>query len=134
LRDLFPRAAADIASCRPDALVGDMNSSDIPEVPRSRVSYADGYGNLKTTIKRGDLDLPSGSIAWVSIEDVEREAYVSDGSFEVEEGKLALALGSSGWTDAAGEETVWMVLFLRGGSAWEEFGRPSVGSEVRIEA
>jgi hypothetical protein len=45
-----------------------------------------------------------------------------------------LAPGSSGWTDAAGEETVWMELFLRGGSAWEEFGRPLVGSEVRIEA
>ncbi len=36
--------------------------------------------------------------------------------------------------DATGEETVWMELFLRGGSAWEEFGRPPVGSEVRIEA
>jgi hypothetical protein len=29
---------------------------------------------------------------------------------------------------------VWMELFLRGASAWEEFGCPSVGSEVRIEA
>ena len=36
--------------------------------------------------------------------------------------------------DAAGEETVWMELFLRGGSAWEELGRPLVRSEVRIEA
>jgi hypothetical protein len=27
-----------------------------------------------------------------------------------------------------------MELFLRGGSAWEEFGRPLVRSEVRIEA
>jgi S-adenosylmethionine hydrolase len=103
-------------------------------VPRSRVAYADGYGNLKTTIKRGELDLPSGSAARVRIGEVEREAYVSDGSFEVEEGKLALAPGSSGWTDAAGKETVWMELFLRGGSAWEEFGRPSIGSEVWIEA
>jgi S-adenosylmethionine hydrolase len=111
-----------------------MDLSDIPDVPHSRVAYADGYGNLKTTIKSEDLNLPSGSVARVGIGDVEREAYVSDGSFEVEEGKLALAPGSSGWTYAAGEETVWMELFLRGGSAWEEFGRPLVGSEVRIEA
>jgi S-adenosylmethionine hydrolase len=110
-----------------------MSASDIPEVPRSRVAYADGYGNLKTTTKRGDLNLPSGSIARVGIGDVEREAHVSDGSFEVEEGKLAFAPGSSGWTDAAGQNTVWMELFLRGGSAWEEFGRPPVGSEVRVE-
>src|SRR5829696_1622833 len=59
-RDLFPRAAAAIASGRPDALADAMGTSDIPDVPRSRVAYADGYGNLKTTIKRGDLDLPSG--------------------------------------------------------------------------
>lgn len=133
-RDLFPRAAAAIASGRPDALAGVMNPSDIPDVPQSRVAYTDGYGNLKTTIEKGGLDLRSGSIARVGIRDVEREAYVSDGSFEVEEGKLALAPGSSGWTEAAGEETVWTELFLRGGSAWKEFGRPPVGSEVRVEA
>ena len=133
-RDLFPRAAAAIASGRPDALADAMSDSDIPDVPRSRVAYADGYGNLKTTIKRGDPDLPSGSVARVGIGNVEREAHVSDGSFEVEEGKLALAPGSSGWTDDAGKDTVWMELFLRGASAWEEFGRPPVGSDVRIEA
>ncbi len=136
-RDLFPRAAAAIASGRPDALAGSMDPSDVPDVPRSRVAYADGYGNLKTTIKSGEdggLDLPSGSVARVEIGDVEREAYVSDGSFEVEEGKLAFAPGSSGWMDTSGGETLWMELFLRGGSTWEEFGRPPVGSEVRIKA
>lgn len=133
-RDLFPRAAAAIASGRPDALAGAMNPSDIPDVPPYRVAYADGYGNLKTTIESGGLDLPSGSVARVGIGEVEREAHVSDGSFEVEEGKLAFAPGSSGWTDDAGEATTWMELFLRGGSAWEEFGRPPFGSEVRIEA
>src|SRR5918998_4795013 len=133
-RDLFPRAAAAIASGRPGALADAMSASDIPDVPRSRVAYADGHGNLKTTIKRGDPDLSSGSIVQVGIGDVEREAHVSDGSFEVEEGKLALAPGSSGWTAAAGESTVWMELFLRGASTWEEFGRPPVGSDVRIEA
>src|ERR687894_328979 len=132
-RDLFPHAAAAIASGRPGALADAMSTSDIPDVPRSRVAYADGYGNLKTTIKRGELDLSSGSIVQVGIGDVEREAHVSDGSFEVEEGKLALAPGSSGWTDDAGKDTVWMELFLRGASAWEEFGRPPVGSGVRVE-
>jgi hypothetical protein len=38
-------------------------------------------------------------------------------------GTLSLVPGSSGWTDVAGEEKVWMELFLRG-SSWEEFGRP----------
>lgn len=133
-RDLFPRAAAAIASGRPDALAGVMDPSDVPDVPRSQVAYADGYGNLKTTIESGGLDLASGSVARVGIGEVEHEAYASDGSFEVEEGKLAFAPGSSGWAEVAGEETTWMELFLRGGSAWEEFGRPPFGSEVRIKA
>ena len=51
-----------------------------------------------------------------------------------EEGALALAPGSSGWTGADGEETRFMELFLRGGSAWESFGRPDVGARVQIGA
>jgi hypothetical protein len=27
----------------------------------------------------------------------------------------------------------WMELFLRGGSAWEAFGRPSIGTEIRVD-
>jgi hypothetical protein len=33
---------------------------------------------------------------------------------------------------AGGEEVCWMELFLRGGSAWEAFGRPPVGKRVEI--
>ena len=136
-RDLFRRAAAAIASSRPDALACGMEPSDFPDVPQRCVAYADGDGNLKTTIKsgeNGDLNLRFCSVARVGIGGVEREARVSDGSFEVEEGELAFAPGSSGWMDAAGGETVLMELFLRGGSTWEEFDRPPVGSEVRITA
>jgi len=41
------------------------------------------------------------------------EAIASDGSFAVEPGQLALAPGSSGWTNPQGEETRWMELFLQ---------------------
>jgi hypothetical protein len=66
----------------------------------------------------------------VRIGDVGREAVASDGSFGVEPGRLAFAPGSSGWTDGAGRTTRWMELFLRGGSAWDAFGRPPVGAEI----
>ena len=26
----------------------------------------------------------------------------------------------------------WMELFLRGGSAWEAFGRPAIGAEINL--
>ncbi len=132
-RDLFPRAAADIASGRPNSLAEELKPSNVPEAPVNRVAYVDGYGNLKTTIRSGADSPPSGSVARVRIGDAQVEARVSDGSFEVEEGNLAFAPGSSGWT-VEDRETAWIELFLRGGSAWEEFGRPPVGSEIEVEA
>jgi hypothetical protein len=136
-RDLFPKAAAAIASGRPDALADEIGLSDIPDVPRSCVAYADGYGNLKTTIESSEeirRGTSSGSVVRVGIGGVEREAVLSDGSFEVEEGELAFSPGSSGWTGSSGREMVWRELFLRGGSAWEEFGRPPLGSKIEIKA
>lgn len=131
-RDLFPEAAARIVSGQPGALAGALDPADVPDVPPNRVAYVDGYGNLKTTVRGGvtpDLP-PSGSAVRISIGETVREARASDGSFEVEGGQLAFAPGSSGWTDGSGERTVWMEVFLRGGSAWEEFGRPPVGSKI----
>ncbi|MDP8952847.1 MAG: SAM-dependent chlorinase/fluorinase, partial [Actinomycetota bacterium] len=134
-RDLFPEVAAAIASGRPDGLAEEMPTSEVPDVPAYRFAYADGYGNLKTTIKSGAGATPaSGSVVRVEIGGTELEATASDGSFGVEEGELAFAPGSSGWRDASGEEVVWMELFLRGGSAWEEFGRPPLGSGIKVEA
>jgi len=133
-RDLFPGAAADIALGRPGALGDEMEPTAIPAVPENRVAYVDGYGNLKTTIERGTFSVEPGAAVRVRIGGEELTATASDGTFGVEEGELAFAPGSSGWRDARGEETVWMELFLRGGSAWEEFGRPPLGSEIGVEA
>jgi S-adenosylmethionine hydrolase len=133
-RDLFPEAAADIALGRPGALGEEMDPAAVPEVPENRIAYVDGYGNLKTTIEGGTQRIEPGAAVRVCVGGRELMATASDGSFGVGEGKLAFAPGSSGWRDARGEETVWMELFLRGGSAWEEFGRPPLGSEVGVEA
>ena len=133
-RDLFPEAAADIALGRPGALGEDMDPAAIPDVPGNRLAYVDGYGNLKTTIERGTQGVEPGAAVRVRIGGEELSATASDGSFGVEEGELAFAPGSSGWRDASGGETVWMELFLRGGSAWDGFGRPPLGSEVGSEA
>jgi S-adenosyl-l-methionine hydroxide adenosyltransferase len=133
-RDLFPEAAAAIATGRPDALADDLRPEDVPEVPPRRVAYVDGYGNLKTTIEQSMAPAPSGSMVRVRIGEVELEAIVADGSFAVEPGRLALAPGSSGWTDRSGGHTCWMELFLRGGNAWETFGRPTIGASIHVEA
>jgi hypothetical protein len=131
-RDLFPQAAAAIALGRPQALAEQLLRTDIPEVPGYRIAYIDGYGNLKTTIRLSTRPARSGSIIHVRIGRIEREAIASDGSFAVEPGRLAFAPGSSGWRHPQDGETRWMELFLRGGSAWEEFHRPAVGDPVEV--
>lgn len=68
----------------------------------------------------------------IRIGDVEREAIASDGSFAVEPGQLAFAPGSSGWARPGGGEVRFVELFLRGGNAWEAFGRPAVGTPVMV--
>ena len=131
-RDLFPQAASAIALVQPNALAEEITPSDIPDIPQDCIAYVDGYGNLKTTIKAGAVEATQGSRVRLRIGEAEHEAVVSDGSFEVKQGQLALAPGSSGWRNAQGEETRWMELFLRSGSAWQLFNRPAVGETVQF--
>src|SRR5918997_451661 len=120
-RDLFPQAAAAIAVGEPDALAAKIDRADIPDIPLKRVAYVDGYGNIKTTIpSRGGKKTIK---VRVRIGGAEMEAIASDGSFSVEPGQLAFAPGSSGWPSGDGRVR-WMELFLRGGNAWDAFGKP----------
>ena len=131
-RDLFPQAAGAVAVGQPDALAEELPRDAIPPVPSARVAYVDGYGNLKTTIAETDAIAEPGRAVRVRIGDSELEATASDGSFDVEEGGLAFAPGSSGWPTGDGERTTWMELFLRGGSAWQAFGRPQIGAPIEL--
>jgi S-adenosylmethionine hydrolase len=137
-RDLFPQAASAIALGQADALADGMSQEDVPDIPGSVIAYVDGYGNLKTTVAAGTVETPSGSTVRVRIGAVEQEAVLSDGSFAVRPGQLALAPGSSGWRQSSWRsrdgEVRWMELFLRGGNAQELFGHPVVGSQIIIDA
>lgn len=115
-----------------DLAFAEISPSDIPDVPQNCIAYIDGYGNLKTTIQHQSIKVGNGDAIRVQIGDMEQEAIASDGSFSVEPGQLAFAPGSSGWMNAQGEQTCWMELFLRSGSAWEAFGRPSARTRIQI--
>jgi hypothetical protein len=131
-RDLFPAAVAELARGRRDALGGPLGADDIPPVPDARIAYVDGYGNLKTTVRAADVAQPSGTAVAVDIAGRALDATVGGGSFEVEAGALAFAPGSSGWPLRGGGEVAWMELFLRGGSAWEAFGRPATDTPIDV--
>jgi S-adenosylmethionine hydrolase len=132
-RDVFPPAAAAIAN-NDFSLLGDVLVPDrIPDVPLDRIAWIDGYGNIKTTIPAHLVNLEPETKVVIRVGDVVSDATYSDGSFRVSEGTLAFAPGSSGWPAAEGETPqYWMELFLRGGNAWERFGRPRVNQQVSL--
>jgi S-adenosylmethionine hydrolase len=132
-RDIFPQAAAAIALGLPAALGEEIDARTLPEPPSSVIAYVDGYGNLKTTIAYDAKKVRPGKRIRVRIHEREQEATVSDGAFAVRHGELAFAPGSSGWRVRAGGDVRWVELFLRGGNAWDLFGRPAVGSAVTID-
>jgi len=130
-RDFFPQIVRSVAvedlSCLKHRLDPE---NTIPEVPSNVVAYIDSFGNLKTTMRTGDKlvsSLTSGMRVKIKIGSVIRAATVATGSFNVMEGDLAFAPGSSG------QDRRYWELFTRGGSAWEEFHHPATGSEITIE-
>lgn len=130
-RDVFPAAAAAIMQEDFSILGENLNPAQIPEVPADRIAWIDGYGNLKTTIPAHQVTLEPETKIIIRIGDVVSDAVYSDGSFKVSEGTLAFAPGSSGWACAETKQPRrWMELFLRGGSAWERFGKPRVNQQV----
>lgn len=131
-RDVFPPAAAAIGN-GDFSVLGDAIDRDlIPDVSFDRVAWVDGYGNIKTTIPAHTVTLEPETKIVIRIGDIVSDAVYSDGSFRVPEGTLAFAPGSSGWTTSNGNSLRWMELFLRGGNAWERFGRPRVNQMVTL--
>jgi S-adenosylmethionine hydrolase len=128
-RDVFPPAAVAIAQSDLSYLGEALSPQQIPDVPLDRVAWVDGYGNIKTTIPLSTVNLEPEVKVAIRIGDVVSDAIYSDGSFKVPEGTLAFSPGSSGWSTADGEWR-WMELFLRGGNAWERFGKPRLNQRI----
>mgnify|MGYP004468364177 CR=1 FL=1 len=130
-RDVFPNAAAAIAQGDFNLLGEVLNPSNIPDPPSDRVAWIDGYGTIKNTIPAHYVNLKTEEKVTVRVGDVVSDAVYCDGSFKVPEGTLAFSPGSSGWSMADGSKSVrWMELFLRGGNAWERFGKPRVNQLI----
>lgn len=130
-RDFFPLAVSKAA--RGDfSFIHHKLSIDehVPEEPKEVVGYIDSFGNIKTTIRTGDSKvaaLAPGARVKLTIGTHTSTATVATGSFNVLEGDLAFAPGSSGH-----DRRFWE-LFKRGGSASFEFGHPTTGSAVKIQ-
>lgn len=131
-RDYLPRAVADLLAGRQDVLGDGLDLTAVPAVPERVIAYTDGYGNLKTTVT--EPPAAAGERVTVRIGDVSATAIVGDGTFEVAEGELAFAPGSSGWKRPDGSPERFFELLLRGASAAERFAHPATGAMIQITA
>ena len=129
-RDLFPEALGRVLRREEGALGGPVPDGDLPPAPDDVVVFTDGYGNVKTSLPTTPAE--PGTAVRVRFGDVEAEATIGGGTFEVPEGEMSLAPGSSGWTRRDGTRREFCELLLRGGSAAARFGHPPSGTPVRL--
>lgn len=129
-RDFYPEAVVGIMHDDHKFVGEKLEISRLYEIPARRIAWTDGYGNMKTTVRQSEMKkYTSGQPLLITIGDMKRTAWYSNGTFSVREGELAFAPGSSG------EKTnPFMELFLRGLSAWKELGKPDVETEFTIES
>jgi hypothetical protein len=131
-RDNFPKLVGQAARGELNFLKDRLNPLEVVSAPPlSAIGYIDSFGNLKTTLREGDpaiANLSPGQRVLVEINGVEMTATVAAGSFNVREGDIALAPGSSGHT-----RKFWEI-FQRGGSAWHTYKKPRPGARISLTA
>lgn len=125
-RDFYPEAVVGIARGKDEFVGASLSVDTIPDMPPYRIGWIDGYGNIKTTVRASMLQFEPGQVLTISLNGIKRTAFFTDGSFSVREGELAFSPGSSGGSDP------FMEIFLRGLSAWQEFGKPRIEKEFTV--
>jgi len=123
-RDNYPEAVIRIMEGDQSYVGPKLDPGIIPEIPTNQVAWVDGYGNIKTTIRRSEVDFKNGELIQILLNGARRTAWFADGTFEVHEGDLAFAPGSSGGDDR------FLEIFLRGGNARKSFYKARVGQEI----
>lgn len=125
-RDFYPHALGSLIKNR-GGLLETVDPMSILDTPEQKIAWIDGYGNIKTTIRRSQIHHKPGTKVKVIIDGVIRTALVAGGNFSVAEGELSFSPGSSGFEDP------FMELFLRGGSAANLFNDPPTQSHIDLD-
>jgi hypothetical protein len=128
-RDFYPKILGDIS--RNDMLRIANRAPIVPEIPANVVGFVDGYGNLKCTIDPDALESQIGKFAVVEINGIKQFVKIGRSIFDVPDGCLCLARGSSGWTLPNGEKRAFAEIVRRSGNAFKDFGKPQGGAAVK---
>ncbi len=134
-RDFFPERVAKLINGDRSVLGKKLNIQDIPDIPHNQVAWTDGFGNIKTTMRKSDLDksgFKTGQSVQVILNGVSMLGVIATGGFTVPRGVLAVNAGSSGYDDP------FVELFLRVHQMSEKtaavrFDYPVGGTEFEIK-
>lgn len=132
-RDFFPEAVARIVNGDRSALTRELDINEIPDIPNNLVAWTDGFGNIKTTMRKSDIaNFNPGDKVQVILNDVNMIGVMSLGGFQVDRGVLAINAGSSGFDDP------FIELFLRVHHMSEKtaavrFGWPAGGTPFELK-
>ncbi len=128
-RDKYPEPLSRIIKGDYSCLGEEIAIERIPEPPRDRIAYIDGYGNIKITTRVSDLEARQGEKVGVVIAGRELLGTYTGGMFSVKEGELSVAPGSSGTADNR-----FIEISIRLGNASKAFGYPNAEEKVLIRA
>jgi hypothetical protein len=109
-RDYFPKYVAAVVDGDYSVVTDELDVADIEPIPPQTVAWTDGFGNIKTTMRKSDLEAAGfevGNGVLVTLNGVTLAGVISDGGFTVERGVLAVNAGSSGY------DNPFVELFLR---------------------
>lgn len=134
-RDFFPERVARLINGDRSILTDELDANDIPEIPHNMVAWTDGFGNIKTTMRKSDIEkmgLKMGQPVQVICNGVSMTGVIALGGFSVDRGVLAVNAGSSGYEDP------FIELFLRVHHMTEKtaavrFDYPAGGTELEIK-
>jgi len=134
-RDYFPTYVAAVVDRDYSVLTDELDPASIEEVPSHLVAWTDGFGNIKTTVRKSHLEadeLVAGDRVLVTLNGVTLAGVISDGGFTVPRGVLAVNAGSSGYDDP------FVELFLRVHHMSEKtaavrYDHPEGGTPLQIE-
>jgi hypothetical protein len=134
-RDFFPERVARLINGDKSVLTKELDVKDIPDVSHNRVAWTDGFGNIKTTMRRSDLDkqgLTVGQNVQVILNGVSMMGVIAEGGFTVPRGVLAVNAGSSGYDDPF-IELFLRVHHMKEKTAAVRFDYPEGGTEFEIK-
>jgi len=105
-----------------------LESTEIPPLKSSVIWWQDNFGNLKTTIAAGDMNLCSGEYVKLCLGDGSViPSYYYEHLSDIPVHKFALTTGSSGYGAIR-----WLEIIKKGGRACDELGVGS-GMVITIE-